>query len=500
MKRPAAALLLIGLVLATANGQRADAPVEANPGAPGLLFVRLSGPKGLTAGFFEGDQVSRQLPLPSKVGLRPGYVYRLRHDNLPGRPGDSLYPSIEVRNALRLPPTMRPGDYPAPITFSEEDIERAVNGTFITKVIRLETPDTALDVTPPQGASPELDVLPDQDPVTYAKRLGRPMIVVRLGAREPEPVELARLGTGLILFPGERVLPPASVPPHRFDPRPMVLVCGPNGETYLVPGPPEEECLRDGGDLGVPVHFGPDGKLQGVNPSDSVASYTDVKGNRRVAVTNIVCVCVPRFLVVRHLLPPHGIASLAGSDSILSGESQARLQARRSNERVKQIESPETMRLRQGLYANVTMQKALRLISLETLGTTRIAVGAAEYSAKEAAFEATFTCPPDAHEKCPQPGPLRIHKSASADHVQIGDEVTFYLRYENCSNAALRDVAISDSLSGRFQYVPGSARTDREALFVTQDNEAGSLILRWEIRDPLPPGGRGAVSFKAKVR
>ncbi len=498
MKRPVAALILVGLIFTTAGGQHADVPVEANNL---LLFVRLSGPKGLTAGFYEGDAVSRTLPVPNQVGLRPGYIYRLRLDNLPGRPGVSLYPSIEVRNALRLPPTMRPADYPAPIVFSEDDIERAVNGTFVTKVILLENPDASLDVTPPPGSPPEVDVLPDQDPVTYAKRLGRPMIVVRLGAREPEPMELARLGPGLILFPGERVLPPASVPPHRFDPRPMVLVRGPHGETYLVPGPPEEECLRDGGDYGVPVHFGPDGKLQGMNPSDSVATYTDSRGNRRLVVSNIVCVCVPRFLAVRHLLPPHGIDSLAGPDSIRSGEAQARLQARRSNERVKQIESPETVRLRQGLHANVTMQKAHRVISLETLGVTRIVAGAAEVSAKEAAFEATFTCPPDDVAQChPQPGPLKVHKSASSHEAQIGDVITFYLRYENCSNAPLRDVAIADSLAGRFQYLPGSARTDREAVFVTQDNEAGSLILRWEIRDPLPPGGRGAVSFQAKVR
>jgi hypothetical protein len=33
-----------------------------------------------------------------------------------------------------------------------------------------------------------------------------------------------------------------------------------------------------------------------------------------------------------------------------------------------------------------------------------------------------------------------------------------------------------------------------------QQNEAGSVILRWEINGRLPPGESGIISFQARVR
>ena len=78
--------------------------------------------------------------------------------------------------------------------------------------------------------------------------------------------------------------------------------------------------------------------------------------------------------------------------------------------------------------------------------------------------------------------------------------VTFFLKFSNIGGKPITDVAVSDSLTGRLEYIPGSAKSDREAVFVTQDNDAGSLILRWEIRDALPPGQKGIVTFQARVR
>ena len=47
--------------------------------------------------------------------------------------------------------------------------------------------------------------------------------------------------------------------------------------------------------------------------------------------------------------------------------------------------------------------------------------------------------------------------------------------------AVFTDVAVTDSLSPRLEYVAGSAQSDRTAVFTTQDNGAGSVILRWEV-------------------
>jgi uncharacterized repeat protein (TIGR01451 family) len=82
----------------------------------------------------------------------------------------------------------------------------------------------------------------------------------------------------------------------------------------------------------------------------------------------------------------------------------------------------------------------------------------------------------------------------------VGDVVTFTLRYSNHGGKPMTDIAVSDSLSGRLEYVPGSAESDREAVFTLQENEASSAILRWEIGGTLQPGETGKLRFKARVR
>jgi uncharacterized repeat protein (TIGR01451 family) len=96
--------------------------------------------------------------------------------------------------------------------------------------------------------------------------------------------------------------------------------------------------------------------------------------------------------------------------------------------------------------------------------------------------------------------PLCIIKWPDRCAAQIGDILTFYLRYTNQGGQPITDIAVSDSLSGRFEYVPGSARSDRDAVFTTQPNEAGSVIVRWEVAGVLPPGQSGIVSFQVRIR
>jgi uncharacterized repeat protein (TIGR01451 family) len=82
----------------------------------------------------------------------------------------------------------------------------------------------------------------------------------------------------------------------------------------------------------------------------------------------------------------------------------------------------------------------------------------------------------------------------------VGDIVTFSLRYSNMGGRPITDVAVTDSLSGRLEYVPGSAQSDRDAVFTMQENEVGSVVLRWEITGTLQPGQSGRLRFKARVR
>ncbi len=96
--------------------------------------------------------------------------------------------------------------------------------------------------------------------------------------------------------------------------------------------------------------------------------------------------------------------------------------------------------------------------------------------------------------------PLSLFKWADRDSANVGDVVTFFLRYANQGQRTLTDVAVSDSLTSRLEYVSGSAKSDRPALFTMQENEAGSMILRWEISGKLLPDDKGVIRFQARVR
>jgi uncharacterized repeat protein (TIGR01451 family) len=97
--------------------------------------------------------------------------------------------------------------------------------------------------------------------------------------------------------------------------------------------------------------------------------------------------------------------------------------------------------------------------------------------------------------------PLTVSKSVDpAGMVESGNIVTFTIRYLNTGNRPISDVAVNDSLSGRLEYVAGSAQSDRAANFSVSDNESGSVIVRWELPGVILPGQGGVVKFQAKVR
>jgi uncharacterized repeat protein (TIGR01451 family) len=96
--------------------------------------------------------------------------------------------------------------------------------------------------------------------------------------------------------------------------------------------------------------------------------------------------------------------------------------------------------------------------------------------------------------------PLKLTKDVDKHSAQPGEVVTFTLKYTNHGGLPITDVAVVDSLSPRLEYIPGTAVSDRDAVFTMQQNEAGSLMLRWEIGGKLLPGESGVIRFQAKVR
>jgi uncharacterized repeat protein (TIGR01451 family) len=95
---------------------------------------------------------------------------------------------------------------------------------------------------------------------------------------------------------------------------------------------------------------------------------------------------------------------------------------------------------------------------------------------------------------------LRVTKIASKIAAQAGEDVDFTIRFDNLSNKKIGNVTIIDNLTRRLEYVPNSAECSLKADFVNQQNDVESLMLRWEITDPIEPHQGGIIRFKCRVR
>lgn len=175
--------------------------------------VQIVGPKGLRVDFepavgnihpSPGEWGSKKgaTAAPALAGLLVGPAYRIQLSGLPDHPNRSLWPTIEVIDRL-YPPVGSEPKFPIPIEFTQEEIDAALEGRMITKVIYLEEPDRALPLERVAGRLPVFDVAPGRDPLKAADVFGRPMAIVRLGKRVPLAYPSAAYASPPVLFPLE---------------------------------------------------------------------------------------------------------------------------------------------------------------------------------------------------------------------------------------------------------------------------------------------------------
>ena len=464
-------------------------PVQTGPAVPGpapLLAAKILAPKGVRVTVHPGTKLARMFDAPAIFGFRPGYIYRLELSNLPYQPGRVLYPVVEVHGVLVPRSGMKYMDWPAPLLFTTRDIERALAGAYIAKAVYLEDPEKAIPSEFGPNAPFEVPVGSEDEAIKGAIASGRLVAIVRLGSKLPTPDELtASAIDGTVLSPGERYLRGPSVPPmipfygcKMYDP-----ISGPRG--------PKEECLVDGGDKLDPLGIGPNGRLGGLDPTDVGVEYT-MSGRRRVTSSNVVCLCVPRFMIQRAEIAPSGVEAPSG---LVIHSSTT---------------SPQSTRERLATMAEIGREKPVGVVTRQRsmayvgrvgttffLGATRTQIIGQIDGLKMVGV----VVEPEQLTAYPSLSPLTVTKSVDpAGKVQIGDIVTFTIRFVNTGNKPISDIAVSDSLSGRLEFIPGSAQSDRAANFTAGDNEVGSVVVRWDLPGVLLPGQGGVVKFKAKVR
>jgi uncharacterized repeat protein (TIGR01451 family) len=306
-----------------------------------------------------------------------------------------------------------------------------------------------------------------------------------------------------------------------------------------ISGPwPKDEYICDGGDHGRGLQIDSDWTVRGLQQEDTIAHYDTLDGRTIVEPSNKVCIYAPRFGSVRKVV---GTGGFEGKESLIRHEVPIRTQIEEemlaANTTLQQIQtngavgskrasaqqrnSPgrqivadlglieadgdlklyENFRvLRDGLYEQTeqsqlaTRTEAAAIWTLDK-GVQIILDGtSANVASGDARAQATYAID---HESEPS---LRIIKVASACAAQPGQIVEFTLRFDNIGNEPLGNVTIIDNLTTRLEYVPDSETSTQSADFLTQANEGDSLILRWEIIDPVPSGSGGTIRFKCRVR
>jgi uncharacterized repeat protein (TIGR01451 family) len=452
---------------------------------PAPLYVRLAGPVGTKVTIYRGGASPQTLPAPCIVGFRPGYCYRVELAGMESHPGLVICPSLEVIGSLRGSAEMLPKDHPATLLFGEEDVQAIAAGAVVTKVVLLERPETAVPVATKSELPLEIVVPPSRNPFVDAQERGRPLLVMQVGGRQYAAQELECQGVpGTVLLPGEAVLPPPRDPPS------LPWMCYSLMDPVAGPSCPSEEvCFHDGGDGGRRAGIGQDGRLVGLDPSDTLAEYNDSRGQKKIAVSNRVCFCVPRYLVMK---------SLVGAAANIGRTSAQDAKIARAAGKAETAQTPVLKQQQLALTALESKQKASGIVDLHQTQVTARMEGMALYA--NAAGTGRVTGQSVVPELQEVEKPLIIIKWPDKTDPQLGEMVTFFIRYKNQGQRAITGIVVSDSLTTRLEYVAGSARTDRDALFTVTPNEANSSIVRWEVTGSLEPGQAGTVTFQARVR
>ena len=302
---------------------------------------------------------------------------------------------------------------------------------------------------------------------------------------------------------------------------------------------PEDEYLADGGVHWRGVGAGRQGELRGLEPEDAVAQFDTLDGSTIVEPSNRVFIYSPRFGAVRlvvslvadeqrvNLANVHLPTGLVRENAVQAagidrqqyqpvgqiGEDKLTIYRTRLNQgTVSQSLGPKSFQagfawyenisvIRMGIYREGEMPFLAQGAQAAVAWTNRQAVQVilnrrqATEEVSHQAAESLYTVNAEpAHPR------LRLVKVASTQFANPGEEVNFTLRFDNVGNQPIGNVTIVDDLTGRLEYLPGTAQCSLPAGFSTQQSASGSLVLRWEITNPLKPGDGGVARFHCRVR
>jgi len=327
---------------------------------------------------------------------------------------------------------------------------------------------------------------------------------------------------------------------HCVEPTP--LPCCVNGSCWRPPGIggrwPATEYLCDGGDQGLEADVDLDFQVRGLEPEDTIAHYDTLDGRVIVKPSNCVCIYAPRFGAVRKVtapvldeqvdalyaveadLPPARIDDTQAPSTALQHDLVHNdIGTKRLSEFDMNVQDGAVSRAQLPLSAqDAELPHAVTedIRQMEYVGRQKAAVTAGIEAAIVWTADQAVQVIIDAEQALELVGDrraqltysieesgkpcLRILKSASECEAHPGDVIDFILRFDNVGDETIGNVTIVDHLVRRLEFVEGSAQSSLPAAFFPMEGEDETLVLRWEITDPLKPGQGGLVKFSCRVR
>jgi uncharacterized repeat protein (TIGR01451 family) len=494
--------------------------------------VRLAVPDGTAVSVYSEGTFQAATGRQNLAGMMVGHIYRLKVTAIPGHAGREVYPSVEILGRL-FPPAGYETRVPVPIHIPLEDIEPALDGNLVTRVIYLENPRNTIPENRTVNDQAFFDVAPGQDPLRVAEKFGRPMAIVRIGSRIPDQNELDGFGFG--------------TPPMRWFESPI-----PQGPTETAPGidmtqpcpvaPWPDELLFDGGDRGLAAAVRQrEGvwEVNGLDSEDTIGHFDTLDGSHIIDASNRVQIYAPRFSAIRKidLLAATKYTQEIGDlqEQVETAETRRKDLSSTTLQNLQPLRNRSTIQARgvedmtRGVQVDNTTQvkrasssfrswEDLRLMKtghVDNREKGRLAIAMTRANSWENNVSAQSTdgklqllVVDDAasvreavqvRTEFNRPA-LRIVKIASVDVALPGDEIDFTIRFDNAGDQPIGNVTIMDNLTSRLEYIEDSAECSLAASFIASPNNSGSQTLSWEITDPLKIGSGGIIRFRCRVR
>ncbi|MEX2357779.1 MAG: hypothetical protein WEE51_05575, partial [Pirellulaceae bacterium] len=276
-----------------------------------------------------------------------------------------------------------------------------------------------------------------------------------------------------------------------------------------------------------------------LHTEDTVGHFDTLDGRREVVPSNRVCVYAPRFAAVRKV---YGLEQNRHNIPAIGSEALLRIQSQDTNLIASTANQPLQLGRDVGSNGLNTLEERQRGVGLDNRQQLRefqldfkayedlAIIKLGQYDAGEklrlangvqnaivwehnlaaqvtidglTAVEAKSEASPQqtVHYDLPPGKPrLRVVKVASTGDAKVGEIIEFTLRFDNVGDQKIGNVTIVDNLTPRLELIEGSAQCSVDAEFLTQPNEKDSLVLRWEITDPLEVGEGGVIRFQCRVR